>query len=171
MIDRRRAVHLALATLGIAALGTAMPAPTTRAQQGFQRFASLLTDLPGWKANKADGMALEMAGSSMVTAIRTYERDAAKVTASVLTGPPALGALAAANSGFKIETSELHMTTSTIDGMQVTKTYTNSTKSGALLVALTGDAVFMLAYSGIDEDEAIGLAKKFDWKAIQAQAK
>ena len=63
------------------------------------------------------------------------------------------------------------MTTSTIDGMQVTKTYTNSTKSGVLLVALTGDAVFMLAYSGIDEDEAIGLAQKFDWQAIQAQAK
>jgi hypothetical protein len=55
--------------------------------------------------------------------------------------------------------------------MQVTKTYTNSTKSGALLVALTSDAVFMLAYVGIDEDEAMGLAKKFDWNAIQAQAK
>ena len=157
--------------LGIAVLSTALLAPVAHAQQGFQRFASLLVDLPSWKASKADGMALEVAGSSMVTATRTYKRGDAKVTASVLTGPPAQGALAAANSGFKIETPEMHMTTSTIDGMQVTKTYTNSAKSGALLVALGGDAVFMFAYSGIDEDEAMGLAKTFDWKAIQAQAK
>ena len=63
------------------------------------------------------------------------------------------------------------MTTSTIDGMQVTETYTVSAKSGAILVALGPAAVFTLAYTGIDEDEAMGLAQKFDWKAMQAQVK
>ena len=59
----------------------------------------------------------------------------------------------------------------TIDGLQVTKTYTVSAKSGAILVALGPAAVFTLAYTGIDEDEAMRLARKFDWNAIQGQVK
>jgi hypothetical protein len=165
MIDRRRATHLALAALCVAALPRA-----ALAQQGFQRFVPLLVDLPGWKAAKADGMAMEMAGSSMVTATRNYERGTAKVNVSVLMGAPAQGALAATNSGFKMETSDLRMSTATVDGMQVSKTYTISNKTGAILVALTNNAVLTLSYNGVDEDEAMGLAKKFDWKGIQAQA-
>ncbi len=165
VINRRQAVRLALVGLGTAALAGA-----ARAQQSFQRFVPLLVDLAGWKGNKPNGMAMEMAGNSMLTATRNYERGAAKVNASVLMGAPAQGALAATNSGFKIETNDIHMNTTTIDGLQVSRTYTTSSKSGAILVALTSDAVFTLSYTGIDEDEAMGLAKKFDWKAIQAQA-
>jgi hypothetical protein len=166
MIDRRRATHLALAALCVAALPQA-----ARAQQSFQRFVPLLVELPGWKANKPDGMAMEMAGSSMVTATRGYERGAAKFNASVLMGAPAQGALAATNSGFKMETGDLRMSTATVDGMQVSKTYTISNKTGVILVALTNNAVLTLSFNGVDEDEAMGLAKKFDWKAIQALAK
>lgn len=166
MIDRRRAITLALT----APLAAFLPA-AVRAQQSFQRFVPFLVDLPGWKGAKADGMGMEMAGSSMVTATRSYERAAAHVNASVLTGMAAQGALAATNAGIKLETPDIHMTTSTIDGMQVTKTYTVSAKSGAILVALAPAAVFTLAYTGIDEDEAMGLARKFDWKAIQGQVK
>ena len=165
MIDRRRATHLALAALCVAVLPRA-----ALAQQGFQRFVPLLVDLPGWKAAKPDGMAMEMAGSSMITATRNYERGTAKVNVSVLMGAPAQGALAATNSGFKMETSDLRMSTATVDGMQVSKTYTISNKTGAILVALTNNAVLTLSYNGVDEEEAMGLAKKFDWKGIQAQA-
>lgn len=165
MINRRQAARFALAGLGIAAL-----ARPVRAQQSFQRFVPLLVDLPGWKGNKPDGMGMEIAGSSMVTATRNYERGAAKVNASILIGAPAQAALAATNSGFKLETNDIHMTTSTVDGLQVTKTYTVSNKSGAILVALTGSAVFTLSYTGIDEGEAMGLAKTFDWKAMQGEA-
>jgi hypothetical protein len=35
-------------------------------------------------------------------------------------------------------------------------------------VGLGKDAVFSFAYKGITEDEALALAEKFDWKAIQA---
>ena len=166
MIDRRRAIGLAFAAIGAAA----MPLPT-RAQQSFQRFVPFLIDLPGWKGNKPDGMAMEMAGTSMITATRNYERGTAHVNVSVLTGMAAQGALAATNAGIKLETPDLHMTTSTIDGLQVTKTYTASNKAGAIMVALGPSAVFTLAFTGIDEDEALGLARKFDWKAIQALVK
>jgi|SRR5580700_2465265 hypothetical protein len=166
MIDRRHAVRLALAALPAACL-----APAARAQQSFQRFVPFLVELPGWKANKPDGMAMEMAGSNMITATRAYERGPAHVNAAVLTGIAAQGALAATSAGIKIETADMHINTSTIDGMQVTKTYTVSNKTGAIMVALGPAAVFTLSYTGIDEDEAFGLAKRFDWKAMQGQVK
>jgi hypothetical protein len=166
MIDRRHAIRLALVALPAALLPQA-----ARAQQSFQRFVPLLVELPGWKANKPDGMAMEVAGGSMITATRAYERGAAHVNVSVLTGMAAQGALAAAGSGIKIETADMHIGTSTIDGFQVTKSYTISNKAGAIMVALGPAAVFTLACAGIAEDEAFTLAKKFDWKGMQALVK
>ena len=166
MIDRRRAIRLALATLSAAWLPTA-----ARAQQSFQRFLPFLIDLPGWKGNKPDGMAMEIAGTGMITATRGYERGDARLNAQVITGPAAQAALAATSAGIKIETGDLRMSTSTIDGLQVTRTFTASLKSGAILVALSANAVFTLTFTGVAEDEALTLAQKFDWKAIQEQVK
>jgi len=39
------------------------------------------------------------------------------------------------------------------------------------LVALDKEAMFSLSYNGLSEDEALALAEKFDWKAIQAATK
>ena len=61
-----------------------------------------------------------------------------------------------------IEIADMHINTSTIDGLQVTKTYTVSNKTGAIMVALGPAAMFTLSHNGIDEDEAFGLARKFD---------
>ena len=74
-------------------------------------------------------------------------------------------------SGMNINTSEGHMLTDTIGGLKVLKTYTTAQKSGALLVALDKDAMFSFSYDALAEDEAIALAQKFDWKALQAAAK
>jgi hypothetical protein len=166
MIDRRRAVRLVLAALPAAWLSTG-----ARAQQSFQRFLPFLVELPGWKGNKPDGMAMEAAGTSMVTATRNYERGAARLTASVLTGMAAQGALAATSAGIKIETADMHISTSTVGGFQVTKSYTVSNKAGAVMVALGPAALFTLTFNNVPEDEAMGLAQKFDWKALQAQVK
>jgi hypothetical protein len=166
MIDRRRAIRLVLAALPAAWL-----APAARAQQSFQRFVPFLVDLPGWTGKKADGMAMEMGGTSMITATRAYERGAAKLNAQIITGPAAQGALAATKSGIKLETSDMHMSTANIDGLSVTRTYMVGSKSGTILVALSGSAMFNLTFTGIAEDEALTLVKKFDWKAMQAQVK
>jgi hypothetical protein len=166
MIDRRGAILLALAALPAAWL-----APTARAQQSFQRFVPFLVDLPGWTGKKADGMAMEMAGTSMITATRAYERGDAKLNAQIITGPAAQGALAATKSGIKIETGDMHVSTTTIDGVPVTRSFMVSNKSGTILVALSGSAMFNLTFTNVTEDEALTLAKKFDWKAIQGQVK
>ena len=167
MIDRRRAIRLALAAAALPAV-CLLPPSAARAQQSFQRFIPFLVDLPGWKGQKPDGVTIEMSGSSMITATREYERGDARLNAQVITGPAAQGALAATASGIKIETSDARMSTSAIDGLQVSRTFTISNKSGAILVALGPSAMFSLSFNGIAEDEALTLARKFNWKAIQA---
>ena len=67
-----------------------------------------------------------------------------------------------------IQTAEGHMVTSTMHGMPVLKGFNTKDKSGSLIVGLAKDAMFSFAYSGLTEDEALALAEKFNWKALQA---
>ena len=146
------------------------PLSSARAEQAFQRFLPLFIDLDGWQGKKPDGMSMEMSNVSMTTANRDYQRGSAQAHASVMVGQTATGALAPIKSGMSVTTSEGHMVTATMHGMPVLKSYTTAQKSGALMVALDKDAMFSFAYNGISEDEALALAEKFDWKAIQAAA-
>jgi hypothetical protein len=142
-----------------------------RADQAFQRLIPLLVDLDGWQGKKPDGMSMEMPNGSMTTATREYEKGSSKANAAVTTGLAASGALAPIQSGMNLTTPDGHMVTDTMQGMKVMKTYTTKQKSGALMVALDKDAMFSFSYSGLAEDEALALAQKFDWKAMQAAAK
>lgn len=168
MVDRRLAIRLAVSAAALSALALLLPPSAARAQQSFQRFIPLLIDLQGWKGAKPDGMSMEMAGKSMVTAQRNYARGEARLDAQIVSGPVAQGALAATATGMKIETSEGRMSTSTVDGLQVTSTFTIRDKSGAILVALGPSALFTLTFNGVAEEEALTLAKQFNWKAMQA---
>jgi hypothetical protein len=141
------------------------------AEPAFQRLTPLLIDLDGWQGKKPDGMSMDMPNGSMTTASRDYQKGSAKASAVVVVGQTAVGALTPMVTAMNINTSEGHMLTDTIAGMKVLKTYTTAQKSGALLVALDKDAMFNFSYTGLAEDEALALAQKFDWKAIQAAAK
>jgi hypothetical protein len=167
MVTRRRAVGFALAALLAAWL---LDAPAAHADPAFQRFLPLFIDLDGWQGKKPDGMSMEMGAASMTTATRDYRRDAAQLHATVVLGPAALGMLGQAASAMNYQTSDGPVIPSTINGLSVTKTYNIPQKSGAILVAIGPSAVFSVSYSGITEDEALPLAEKFDWKAIQAAA-
>jgi hypothetical protein len=164
MIDRRRAIT---AAVGLSAAWI-LTSPSAHAQQSFQRFLPLLVDLQGWKGNKPDGVSMEAGGTSMVAATREYERGDARLNAQVMIGSAAQGALATIASGMKVETSEARMSTSTIDGLQVATTFTKADKSGAILVALGTNALLSFSFNGVAEEEALALARKFNWKAIQA---
>jgi hypothetical protein len=137
----------------------------------FQRLTPLLIDIDGWQGKKPDGMSMDMPNGSMTTATREYDKGPARLHASVVVGQMAIGALTPLVTGMNVNTSEGHMLTDTLHGMKVLKSYTTAQKSGALLVALDKDAMFSLSYNGMSEDEALALAEKFDWKAIQAATK
>jgi hypothetical protein len=166
-MTKSRSIIVAL-LLALPVLWTVAPA---RADQAFQRLMPLLVDLDGWQGKKPDGMSMEMPGGGMTTATREYQKGSAKANAAVMTGQAASGALGPLQAAMNVTTSEGHMVTDTMQGMKVMKTYTTAQKSGALLVALDKDAMFSFSYTGLAEDEALALAQKFDWKAIQAAAK
>jgi hypothetical protein len=164
MIDRRRVVHLALAALPAALLSRA-----AHAQQAFERFYPFLVELPGWTGNKPDGVAMQLPGNiNMMTATREYRREGAKVNAQVITGPAAQGGLAMIQSGMKMQTGDAHIVVDTADGFKLARTYTVHDKSGAIFVGLADNALFGLEFNGVPEDEAFALARRFDWKAMQA---
>ena len=167
MFNRRHAIGLLTAAL----LGCVLQISAAYADQAFQRFFPFLVDLDGWQGKKPDGISMEMPGNTMITATREYQRGPARFHAQVLVGAAAKGALAIAQTGMKIETSEGRMSTSAVDGYQVTRTFNFKDKSGAILIALGSNSVFSVSFNGIADDEALGIAKKFDWKAIQAAAK
>jgi hypothetical protein len=107
----------------------------------------------------------------MITAAREYHRGPARFSAQVIVGPVAKQVWATMGA-MNIETSDGHVNTSEIDGLKVTKTFSTKDKSGAIMVALGTEGVFNLTFTGLAEDEALAIAKKFDWKAIKAaQAK
>ena len=165
MISRRHAILLGLTALPASWQLSSLPA---RAQQAFQRFFPFLVDLDGWQGKKPDGLSMEMPGNSMITATREYQRGPSRIHVQILFGPAAKGVLAMAQTGMNIETSDGRMHSSTIDGMPVSQTINFKDKSGAIIVALGQSGAFNFAFNGLAEDEALTLAKKFDWKAIQA---
>jgi len=164
MIDRRTAIGAAVAALPAAWLALSSPAGA----QDFQKFTPFLVDLPDWTGKKADGMAMQMPGMSMITATRDYTRGSSKLTASIISGSTAQGMLAAVQPGMKIETAEMHMSSTTVDGVLVARTFNVPEKAGSVLVQLGQTALFSLAFTALPEDEAYTLARRFDWKAIQA---
>jgi len=165
MIDRRAFLSFALAAL----VAASAPSPAL-ADPAFKRFLPLLIDIDGWQGKKPDGVSMDMGETSMTTAQREYQRGPAQLHASVVIGPAAAGALGPTMANMNVETSDGHMITATINGLKATKTYNAKDKSGAILVALGEAALFSVSYNGLTEDEALPLAQKFDWKALQAAA-
>ena len=60
------------------------------------------------------------------------------------------------------------MRAATIDGLAVARSFTAHDKTGVILVALGPNAMFSVTFEGVGEDEALALARQFDWKAMQA---
>jgi hypothetical protein len=163
MLDRRIAVRLLLAAVPAAWL-----AMSSAQAQDFQKFVPFLVDLPGWTGAKADGMAMQLPGASMITATREYKKGSATLSVQLISGAAAQGAVGGIQSGMKLETAEMHMYTATVDGFTVARAFQVADKSGTVLVVLGPSAIFNVAFNGIAEDEAFGLAKRFDGKALQA---
>jgi hypothetical protein len=166
MVNRRRIIHLGVALSP--ALWIVQSLAARAQQQAFARFFPFLVDLDGWQGKKPDGVSMEMPGNNMITAAREYQRGGARLHVQILIGPAAKGALALTQAGTNIETSDGRMNRSIIDGLRVTRSSNFKDKSGAILVALGENGLLSVSFKGIPDDEALTLAKKFDWKAIQA---
>jgi len=144
--------------------------------QSYEALTPLLIDLPGWKADAAQGTSMDVQGAKMTTATRTYEQDGKEIVAQIVTGGSAAAAAnAMANTNaMQMENAEQKISIKTIAGFQVTSTFNKVEKSGTMMIVLAqgkdGGGFFSFTFKGITDEEASKLAEKFDWKKMQESA-
>lgn len=162
MIDRRAAIRILLAALPVAWLAVA----PTRAQD-VQELLPLLVDLPGWTGEQAQGVVF----GSNIKGVRTYKRGDAmleavffRIAGEILPGDPPFNH----PLGTNFETAERHLTASTVNGFYTLRDFHKQGKDGQVMVQLRRNAFFGLKFEGVSEDQAFSLARRFDWKAIEA---
>ncbi|MDP1666839.1 MAG: hypothetical protein Q8L79_17150 [Methylobacter sp.] len=138
----------------------------------YEALKPLLGDVPGWTGEAAEGASMDMEGMKMVTVSRHYQRgEAQSLNVQVGLMPGAMGA--SMQMTMNMETDEAVMSTTTIDGFRVHQNHEKAQNSGAVVVILGGrdeknSALFSVDYTGISAQEAMTMAKGFDWKKMQA---
>jgi hypothetical protein len=135
------------------------------AQERYAVFFPLLVDLPAWKGNKPQGLTMKVPG--IIIATREYQRGDARVNVSVTAGQSKLTTPAPAGT---VNAGDTRISVAIIDGWQVGRTFNVNDKWGGVKVDIATNAYFMLLFNGVSEDEALKLARQFDWKALQAAA-
>lgn len=164
-------IHPLLPRRGVvAAIALLVPVAGARAQ-AYRGLLPLLIDLPGWTGAPPEGVDLTPQGVAAVSASREYERGDAELTALIGVGPTfapfqALGS-------FQVQTPDHAMRSRTIDGFRVFTTSIAPARAGSVMVAVdpssTRPTGFMLQYEGISTDQAVALARRFDWRTMQAR--
>lgn len=153
----------------IAFVGTFLILMTVAQAEPQDALKPLLLDLDGWNAGASEGLSMDMGTMKMVNAVREYEKGAEKLTAMVMIGNQmmAQGQLQEMN----METDEGKVKITTIDGFRVHTNYDKAGKSGGVIVFLNQDiensCIFTCYFEGISEDDALTLAKKFDWQKMK----
>ncbi len=141
--------------------------------EDYQKFTPLLVDLPGWEAEPADGMSMDLSGQKMASATRNYQKGEAQADAAIMWGAGAAGQMpaGAGHQAMRIETGDGYFVTEAQDDFTVTRQYSRTEKSGAVMVGMGDSLMFVLNYTGLSDGEGEALARRFDWKAIKAVAK
>lgn len=141
----------------------------------YEALKPLLGDVPDWVGDAAEGASMDMEGSKMITVSRHYQHGEGK-SLNVQLGliPSPMAAPMQMMMGMNMETEEAIMNTSTIDGFRVHQNHEKAQNSGAIVVILGGDdkssAMYSMDYAGISAQDALAIAKRFDWKKMQAAA-
>lgn len=139
----------------------------------YDALKPLLGDVADWTGEAAEGSSMNMEGVTLITANRHYQRgEERSLDAQLSLMPGAMAAPIQATMNMNMETDEAAINTSTIDGFLVHHNHEKAQNSGDVVVILGGNdkrnAMFTMSYTGINAQEAMALAKRFDWKKMQA---
>lgn len=160
----RRATLLAVASLA------AMLMAVVASAQSYQALVPFLIDLPQWQGEKPDGMSMQAQGQEMSWATRAYKRGDAELSVMVGVGHP-LAAQAEQMTTSSFQSDETSMETGPLRGFQVARMHTKADKSGMIMVMLSPGnakgAMLMVQYTGLEPRDALALAERFDWAAMQ----
>ena len=130
----------------------------------------LLIDLKGWKAEKPEGASINMSGMKMINAIRHYGNGDKNFDVTILVGSSTM--IQSQPQAVNVETSDTKVTSSEMDGFNVIQTFDKNENNGYIVINLdkktTEGSLFMVNYSGISPEEALKIAKKYNWKKIKS---
>ncbi|MBW1644913.1 MAG: hypothetical protein JRJ56_01115 [Deltaproteobacteria bacterium] len=156
-----------LLTAGLLLAAAVVPAGA----QGHTSLTPLLIKLDGWQAEEPEGMTMNTGGINMVTATRKYVQGQKELDAMLMVGnqPMAMGQ----QEQMSVDTAHGRMRIRQINGFQVHTTLDKRDNSGGVMVVLGkkegSGAMFILTFKGISDEEALKIAKKFDWQAMRKQ--
>jgi hypothetical protein len=140
----------------------------------YESLSPLLIDLKGWQAEPAKGMDMDMGGTKIIQAARQYTRDGKEADAMVMIGN-AMMTQAQGMQSMQMETAEAKVKVTTINGYQVSIHHSKTDTEGVVVVVLPGTgqqgAIFVFHYKGLNEKDGLSMAKIFNWKKIETQAK
>jgi len=139
----------------------------------YKTLCKELKDLPGWQAEQCEGM--NMSGSpmgEMASAHRSYSKGNQRIEATIVCGMQAMGYWAPFAYKMQVETDKDFVKVTEVNGYGVGINYDKQTKTGSIIVRLTRGkketkAVFLLNFENMSWQEALEIAKKFDWGAME----
>lgn len=131
-----------------------------------------LKDLPDWQAEKCEGINVSgIPTGEMVSANRPYTQGNKRIEATIICGMQAMGYWEPFASHIQMDSDEEFVEVTNIDGFPVGIGYHKQDKSGGIVVKLTKKesitAVFVVNFENMDWNEALDIAKKFDWKGMK----
>ena len=132
----------------------------------------LLIDIKNWQGATVEGTSMDANGMKMIMATRNYKHGEANIDAQVGLMPSS--ASSAMQMNLNMENDQIIVNTSNMDEFQVYQNYEKNQKSGSILVLLKGteqnSLMFIMSYTGINHQEALTIAKQFDWKNMKTTA-
>lgn len=158
-----------------ALVALALPA-AAQAQAPHEKLTPLLVELPQWTAEPVEGMSMQTQGQDMVWASRTYKRGDSELNVIVGVGHPMAGQAEAMREMGKTQyqTNDASFETGTVRGYQVARFYNKAEKSGMIFIVLSPNsakgATLILQYTAVDPRDAMAIAERFDWAAMQRTA-
>ena len=130
----------------------------------------LLIDLKEWNAEQAEGSSVNLVGMNMINAIRNYSKEDKNLDVTILVGSSVM--IQGQTQTINIETSDTKVITGEIDSFNVIQAFNKNENSGYIIITLekglTEGSLLMINYMGISSDEALGIAKKYNWDKMKS---
>jgi len=161
--------------LAVTALALSLVAGVALASvSSYQDLLKFFPNLPGWTAEKPEGMTMDSPQGKMITATREYKQGDKSFSATIMLGNSATMAWAPFQTGMTMETSEVLMKTTTYKGFKAGINYLKKDKSGGIVVQLSTQnptAAFVVNFESLSYEDALKLLDNFDLKGMASAIK
>jgi len=161
--------------LGVVMAAALLLFNATASAAKYEKLYEFLKDIKGWKAEKAQGMQMDMPEIKMIQATREYKKDKNELQAMIIVGNTSTMGAYVQQPSMKYEDDGTKVVMKEIDGFKTHVIFDKEDKSGTISVILdsneNGAAVFILSFEGINDEAALKIAMDFDWKGMKKKLK